>query len=309
MIAIVKYCGLPGFLAALYYRLRIMLNAKNQAKRYIKKRIYDYQMYLDVQDPGISRTLLLFGKRELEHKIMLQKILRPGMTVLDIGANIGYYAIMESQLVGERGKVIAVEPSPNNISLLTRNLQLNRCENVEVFQAAISDTNDEREFFMAHSSNLNTFHNTGSGAHDLTGETITVTTMTVVDMMKNSGTPDLIRMDVEGHEVEVINGMLSAIQRNELAPMIIFETHITRYGKNHDMEAALRGLFHCGYRVQYLASNAESGTTRVRKKGYRGSTPIKTDFVRRVIFEDIKSEDAIDLICHIGGARTVLLAK
>lgn len=309
MISIIKYCGLSGFFVALYYRVLIMLNAKSQAKHYIKKRIYDYEMYLDVQDPGISRTLLLFGKRELEHRIMLHKILKSGMTVLDIGANIGYYTIMESKLVGENGKVIAAEPSLTNISLLTRNLELNRCQNVEIFQVAISNVNDECEFFMANSSNLNTFHNTGSGIHDLTGETITVKTMTVVDVMKNIGKPDLIRMDVEGHEVEVISGMLPAIQKGELAPMIIFETHITRYNKNHDMEVVLRELFDCGYRVQYLASNAESGTERLHKKGYKGSSPIKTDFVHRVIFENIKSEDAIELICYLGGVRTVLLSK
>lgn len=309
MISIVKYCGLQGFFVALYYRLLIILSAALQKIRYIKKKIYDYEMYLDMHDPGISRTLLLFGKRELEHKIILQNVLKPDMRVLDIGANIGYYAIMESKLVGPNGKVIAVEPSPNNISLLKRNLNLNNCHNVDVYEAAISDVNDEREFFIANSSNLNTFHNTGSGIHDLTGETIKVKTKTVIEMMKTTGTVDLIRMDVEGHEVEVIRGMLPAIQNGEIAPMIIFETHITRYNEDHDMKKILQELFNCGYRVQYLASNAESGTERIRKKGYNGSNPIKTDFVHRVIFENIKPDDAIDLICYIGGARTVLLSK
>jgi len=309
MISIVRYCGLQGFVIALYYRLLIILSAAFQKIRYIKKKIYDYEMYLDMRDPGISRTLLLFGKRELEHKDILEKILKPGMTVLDIGANIGYYAIMESKLVGSKGSVIAVEPSPNNISLLKRNLELNNCQNVAIYETAISDTNDEREFFIANSSNLNTFHNTGSGVHDLTGETITVKTKTVVDMIKTVGTLDLIRMDVEGHEVEVIRGMLPAIQNGDIAPRIIFETHITRYSKNHDMESVLRTLFKYGYNVQYLASNAESGTERICKKGYTGSSPIKTDFVHRVIFENINSDDAVEFICHIGGARTVLLSK
>ncbi|WP_423062532.1 FkbM family methyltransferase [Candidiatus Paracoxiella cheracis] len=278
MISIIKYCGIQGFFVALYYRLLIMLNAQKQEKRFIKKKIYNYEMYLDLQDPGISRTLLLFGKRELEHKIMLEKVLKPGMTVLDIGANIGYYAIMESKLVGSAGKIIAVAPSPSNIALLKCNVELNGCKNVDVFQGAISDTNAEREFFMANSSNLNTFHNTGSGIHDLTGETIKVKTMTVVDVMENIAKPDLIRMDVEGHEVEVINGMLPVIQNGEFAPMIIFETHITRYNKDHDMELVLRALFNCGYRVQYLASNAESGIERVCKKRLRKHRTDKNRF-------------------------------
>ena len=309
MIAILKYCGLSGFIAALYYRLLILLYTNNPSKRFIKKSIYNYQLYLDTCDPGISRTLLLFGKRELEHKLMLEKVLKPGMTVLDIGANIGYYTMMESRLVGLEGKIIAIEPSPDNIALLKRNVELNHCKNVMVFEGAISDRKGERDFFMAKSSNLNTFHNMGSGVHDLTGKTLTVKVMTVVDLMKDIGKPDLIRMDVEGHEVEVINGMLPAIQRGELSPMIIFETHITRYSKNHNMEASLRGLFDAGYFVQYLASNAESGTNKIQAKGYKGLEYVKTDFVHRVIFESVKAEDAIDLICHVGGVRTVLLAK
>lgn len=79
-------------------------------RRYLEKRIYDYRMRLDLSDRGISRTLLLFGRRELEHKVMLERVLRPGMTVLDIGANIGYYALMELRLIGPGGTLVAVEP-------------------------------------------------------------------------------------------------------------------------------------------------------------------------------------------------------
>ena len=309
MVKILKYCGILGAIIAVYYRVMILLYQKNEAKRYVKKKIYDYEMYLDMQDPGISRTLLLFGRRELEHKLILHKVLRPGMTVLDIGANIGYYAIMESQWVGPHGKIVAVEPSPNNIKLLQRNVDLNRCKNVQVFQGAISDRCETRDFYMARSSNLNTFHNTGSGVHDLTGDTISVTTHTVETIMHGIGKPDLLRMDVEGHEVEILAGMLPAIEQGRLNPMIIFETHITRYHEGHDMKSILTRIFNAGYRVKYLASNAESGTKRINAKGYRGSEKIKTDFVHRVIYENVKSEDAIDFICHIGGARTVLLER
>ena len=55
------------------------------------------------QDRGISRTLLLFGKRELEHRIMLQEIVKEGSRIFDIGANIGYYAVMEALMVGKEG--------------------------------------------------------------------------------------------------------------------------------------------------------------------------------------------------------------
>ena len=116
-------------------------------------------------------------------------------------------------------------------------------------------------------------------------------------------------MDVEGHEVEVINGLLPAVAKGDMAPMIIFETHRSRYGADHDMAAALRGLFDLGYRVPLAASSQESGTALIEARGYRGSAPIATDGVTRVLFEDLGQDDAVDFICHTGGLRTVLLAR
>ena len=122
------------------------------------------------------------------------------------------------------------------------------------------------------------------------------------------GAPDLIRMDVEGHEVEVIRGMLEAIRAGEMKPTIIFETHLSRYSEEHDMAAVLQDLFACGYTVARAASSWQKGTETVRERGYAGSAPIATDGVERVIFENIRNEDAIDFICHTGGLRTVVLA-
>jgi len=279
-------------------------------RRFIAKRIHDYRMWLDLQDRGISRTLLLFGTRELDHKIMLERVLRPGMTVFDIGANIGYYALMELGLIGPAGRLIAIEPSPSNLALLRRNLALNGEDvRVTVVEGAVSEREEERRFFLSAQSNLNTFHADGAAADHLSGDSIQVKTFTVPQLAEAHGAPNLIRMDVEGHEVEVIEGLLPAVEAGTMAPMIIFETHRSRYSADHDMAAALRGLFACGYRVPLLASSGEAGTAIVEAHGYRGSAPIATDGVKRALFESVAEEDAIDLICRSGGVRTVLLAK
>lgn len=277
-------------------------------RRFVARRVHDYRMWIDLEDRGISRTLLLFGKREMDHKIMLERVLKPGMTVFDIGANIGYYALMELGLIGGTGKIVAIEPSPANVVLLRRNLELNGAATaVTVIEGAVSDRLSERQFHLSEQSNLNTFHAEGAGAH-LSGEAIAVKTTTVAELAAKHGAPDLIRMDVEGHEVEVVNGMLDGVREGRMAPMIIFETHRTRYSPEHDMAAALRALFACGYEVPLLASSWQGGTALIEARGYKGSPPVATDGVERVIFEDIAQEDAIDFICNCGGARTVLLA-
>ena len=315
---------LPAKLVSAYETMRdrgpaVMLNATGRltyaaaeralGRRYLLRRIHDYRMYLDGQDSGLSRSLLLFGTREVDHKVMLERIVRPGMTIFDIGGNIGYYPLMELGLLGRTGRVVVVEPSPSNAALLRRNLALNGYEDVPVIEAAVSDVAGQRDFFLSAQSNLGTFHPFGSGSETLTGATVGVETLTVPLLAERFGAPDLIRMDVEGHEVEVLRGMLDAISAGTLAPMIIFETHLTRYGQDHDMAAVLKELFARGYRVPMVSSSSDKSAARIASLGYAPGQRLATDGIHRTLFENIKPDDAMSLICRTGGVRTVILAR
>ncbi|MFQ6016730.1 MAG: FkbM family methyltransferase [Kiloniellaceae bacterium] len=308
-VRVLRHKGPVGLLVGTYFLARIHIHRDLLGKRFIKKRIHDYWMFLDARDRGISRTLLLFGRREEDHRIILEKVLHEGMTVLDIGANIGYYALMESRLVGPSGRVIAVEPSPENVELLERNLATNGCDNVLVLPIAISDRSGRRALWLSELSNLHSFHEREDGSGHMSGQTIEVETRTVPDVMAGLDKPDLIRMDVEGHEVDVINGMLAAVENGDMAPMILFETHRRHYTADHDIVGPLSRLFDCGYRIRYAASSGEAGTRIIDNLGYKGSAPVKTDFMTRVIYENVRNDDLIDLICRTGGVRTVLLQK
>ena len=278
-------------------------------RRYLLRRIHSYRMLLDTEDSGLSRSLLLFRTREVDHKVMLERILRPGMMVFDIGGNIGYYPLMELSLLNGSGRMVVVEPSPANVELLKKNLALNGYHGVPVIEAAVSDKPGTRTFYLSKQSNLGTFHPIGTGASTLSGDTVAVETTTVPALAKQYGAPDLLRMDVEGHEVEVINGMLDDIRGGNYAPIIIFETHLSRYSDEHDMAATLRALFALGYAVPLLSSSSDHGTERLKALGYRPGERIATDGIHRTLFSDIKPDDAIDIICRTGGARTVVLSK
>lgn len=299
--------GLIVAVSAALNTIRYAIERYLLKKTFVMRNIHNYKMYLDATDMGLCRSLILFGTREVDHKILLEKITKPGMTVLDIGANIGYYALMELKLIGDKGKLIAVEPSPKNIEIFKNNLDLNGISSVRIVEGAISDKEEKKDFHLAEQGNLNTFHATGTGKQHLTGEVIEVNSYTIPQIMKDEGSLDLIRMDVEGHEVEVLNGMLDEVKSGKLKPMIIFETHLSRYGSEHDMVAVLKSYFSAGYTTRYLASSYEGGSELVESKGYKGSSPIATDGVHRKIYENIKDNDAIDFICNIGGARTVVL--
>lgn len=304
---ILDYVGPSGLANAVFQAARGIVLRDILGRRFVQRRIYDYRMWLDLTDPGLSRTMLLFGKRELEHKRLMELIVVPGTTIFDIGANIGYYAVMESRLVGPAGRIIAIEPSAANVALLRRNLDLNDVRNVTVLEGAVSSTEGEKEIFLSRLSNLNTFHPL-EGTETSPDRTAKVHTTTVRELARQHGAPALIRMDVEGHEVEILDAMLDGVRARELAPTIIFEVHRNRYSAQHDFEKTLRGLFACGYSVRYVGSSQRSGTEKVESMGYRGGTPIETDFMQRVIFENIREDDAIALICQTGGVRTVVLA-
>ena len=301
--------GALTLISAIGNQAMASVHSKIRRRRFLEKRIHDYRMLIDLEDRGISRSLLLFGTREVDHKVLLEQIAKPGMTVFDIGANIGYYALMELGLIGPTGRMLAIEPSPSNIALLNRNLALSgEGDRITVLEGAVSDSPGTASFHLSAHSNLGTFHAHGSAAHMLSGEQISVRTYTVPELAEQHGAPDLIRMEVEGHEVEVIRGMRDAIKSGDMRPTIIFETHLSRYSPEHDMTGVLTDLFACGYGVPRAASSWQEGTARVRERGYEGSDPIATDGVERVIFENIKNEDAIDFICRTGGLRTVVLA-
>ena len=115
-------------------------------------------------------------------------------------------------------------------------------------------------------------------------------------------------MDVEGHEVAVLNGAITAIRDGEIRPSVIFETHLSRYDENNDMALVLRHMFNLGYRVPLAASSWEGGSAIVESFGYSSEVRIKTDGNIRKIYRDLSNDDAIQLICETGGLRTVVLA-
>ena len=309
LFLVFRHLGIVGLTKAIYFAV-LTLIARSLGIKTMKKKVFNYHLYLDTSDKGLSRTLFLFGRREIDHYRMLQAILRPGMNILDIGANIGYYAMMESLAIGPSGRVTAIEPMLPNIEMLKRNVELNNANNIDVIHGAVSESTGTGEMYMSTHSNLHTFHRDGSAFNYLESTPTKVPTMTLRDAGERSGNrADLIRMDVEGHEVEILGQLVKLVREDVMSPMVIFETHLSRYTPENDFTPVLNGLFELGYTVSSAASSSKSGTAIVQALGYGGLKPFYSDFGERSIFSNISNEHAIDLICNTGGLRTVLLEK
>ena len=303
-----QYLGVRGLIVAIYFSLLTTI-LRLIGKNTMVRSIHNYRLHLDTHDPGLSRTLFLFGKREIDHYLMLQSTLKNGMNILDIGANIGYYAIMESIAVGPSGKVRAIEPVSSNVEMLNRNINLNSIRNMDVIHGAVTSHTGTAKMFISTRSNLHTFHDEGSASNYLNPTPVNVPAFTLNDVIDNNNPPDLIRMDVEGHEVEILRQLGDLAENARVYPSVIFETHLTRYTHENNFIPVLRKLFDIGYKVVQAASSNESGTDRIAQLGYKGSRPFYSDFGKRVIFNDIQNEDALNAICRTGGLRTILISK
>jgi FkbM family methyltransferase len=209
-------------------RLRL-LRAKSKT-RYVEREILGNKMYLDLRDPGISSDLLRDGIREPFLTESVQKEIKEGDVIVDIGANIGYYTLQEARLVGASGRVYAIEPVPENAELLKKNIELNNCSNVEVFQMAVGDANKTDYIYITNYRNTAAMIKTQSSI-----DKVPVQVTTLDRFLEDKRAPDLVRMDVEGYEVEIVKGMTRFLESNKPLKLIV-ELHplyyVTREKRN-----------------------------------------------------------------------------
>lgn len=178
-------------------------------------------------DIGIGRDLLLNGIREPYATEAFTKLLEPGQTIVDIGSNIGYYALQESRIVGESGMVYALEPSDTSVVQLAHNFSLNDYENYAIYEIAVGNRDGWADLYVTDASNLCTLNKDATHKYR---EVKKVPIVKLDTFFRDKPYPDVIRMDVEGYELEIIKGMaaLLAIQN----PLILFiELHMDILGE------------------------------------------------------------------------------
>ncbi|HEY5674999.1 MAG TPA: FkbM family methyltransferase [Malonomonas sp.] len=304
-----KHYGLLHTLRIEARNLLFLCNRYLLRRPLLRRKIHGFQMDLSTTRKGISKSLYLFGTREEDHRIILEEELQPGDRVLDIGANIGYYALLEASLTGRSGQVIAIEPDPLNLELLQRNVTLNGWQQrIEIRAQAVSDRSGRRTLQRARKSNCNylTDENLPENA-----ERISVETVAIDQLLLELPPIKLIRMDLEGQEVDIFRGLVGLIATapDHAPQQIIFEAHPERYAEPRwDMRSQLEQLFDHGYRVKRLVT-ADDDNSPPREHGYRCQRIASSDFHHRGIYHNISNADALLFICQTTTVRTVLLER
>jgi len=164
------------------------------------------QMYLDLPDSLGLRKREIY--EPLETAVILQ-LVQPGMRVLDLGANIGYYTLLISRAVGEKGHIWAFEPDPDNFAILQRNLALNECPNVTPHQMAAGEAPGKATLYR---SLLNRGDNRLS-AGDQHRNTCEIDIVRIDDVLP-SDPIDFVKMDIQGAEGVALAGMQACLDRS-----------------------------------------------------------------------------------------------
>ncbi len=161
-----------------------------------------------------TRSNFFLGTYEIRQTQAFVAAVKPGDVVYDVGAHYGYYALLASALAGPSGKVLALEPSPSNLPYLRAHVELNRCTNVTVVETAISNYDGTARFE----------NRTGSGRAHLSPKGLVEVPVTSLDALtQTQPLPDIMKIDVEGAEMEVLNGAKQLIARSK--PAIFLSTH------------------------------------------------------------------------------------
>lgn len=172
--------------------------------------------------------VILSGSYESSEWQFAARVLRRGMTALDIGAHHGYYTLLFSNRTGAEGGVIAFEPSPRERRKLMRHLRINGCKNVKVEPVALGSTEGEEELFVVES------WETGCNSlrppdvpQPVRRVRVSVTRLDAYVEREKIPHVDFIKLDVEGGELEVLKGA-AGVLRSRPRPIILCEVYDLR---------------------------------------------------------------------------------
>lgn len=204
----------PRFIYTTLLKPKIFRNATNFIIcRLIGEKVSIPEGYiaLNKKDPVVSGSLALGCYEGTESQLIREKI-KEGMTVIDVGANIGYFSVIASSIVGDNGRVISFEPDKENFEFLEKTIELNNFKNVTPCNVALSDKNGEIELFISEDN---------KGDHRIYATTekrasIKVKTFTMDDYLDSLDIKkvDFIKIDVQGVEWLVLMGMHKTISNN-----------------------------------------------------------------------------------------------
>jgi FkbM family methyltransferase len=178
-------------------------------------------IYLDLSESPMMRARAK-GVYERAKVNFAQSYLRPGMTFVDVGANKGDFTLIAAKAVGELGRVLAFEPEPENCHWIRESIELNQYRNVELLRLALADAEGVATLYLGKKSGWHSLiaspkqQRAGGGA-------IRVRTQRLDEVLveRNCDRVDLVKIDVEGAELDVLRGAERTLAGNRQLALLL----------------------------------------------------------------------------------------
>lgn len=210
-----------------------------------------YFLYADSQDLGIVPHLCANGFWETWMTLAVARVLQPGWHCIDIGANHGYYTLLMADGIGKTGRILALEPNPKLANLLQRTVSVNGFTSFTtvVDKAAVDQPGDPINLVIPAGYGMNASVLRGISAGD---EVISVETTSIDALTQDWERIDLIKIDAEGAEALIWQGLQQTIKRHPLV-IIVLEFNAARYA---DPQAFLEAILSAGFELQHIDFDA-----------------------------------------------------
>lgn len=220
---------------------------------------------LSIEFHGLTLTGSLLHRRELWSiqagayepftvELFLESV-QPRMTICDVGAHIGFYSLLAAKTVGLEGKVYAFEPDPRNFSYLVRNIQANGFQDVVVaIPKAVSD-------FSGHVPlQLNPVTTGGSSLHQNLrgGSSVKIACVSLDEFFSLDSPVDVIKLDIEGAEVQAITGMKQLLAHNKNITLFVECNPTMLQAAGFTVNDLIATLTECGFHVQMINEEEKS---------------------------------------------------
>jgi FkbM family methyltransferase len=241
--------------------------------------------------PPTPMVMLALNSWERETTSLFRRLLSPGMTVVDAGAQIGYYTLLAAMEVGPAGHVYAFEPDPDSLPLLRRNVRSGGYEGwVTIVPMALTDRAGDAELFLGRGEGISSLYRTRDSARDsemVDRGSARVQAVSLDAYFAGLGWPriDLIKMDIEGAERLALAGMVDLARRNPQLKLIVefCPQHIRDAGAT--VGEFVDALHHAGFTHLRAVSN--------------GAEPLRVpDDLPRLI--EMGDRSTVNLLCQRG---------
>lgn len=207
-----------------FYLANLLLGKPKE--KLVVNTIYDFKLNIDpVIDNGVERSIYYYGTYEKGTLHIIDKVLQLGDNFVDVGANIGLMSVFASRKVGEQGKVIAFEPNPKTRTILESNIVLNSCENIKVEGFALS--NETKKGLIYDRWDVNR-----GGASLIEpakpADFYDIEEIKFSDYFDTTQQIKLMKIDVEGYELNVLKGAHQYLSTTKSPPSLIVEFSSSR---------------------------------------------------------------------------------